>query len=208
METKVCIRCHEEKLTDEFYRNSKSKDGRNNTCRTCRLQQVKSYQLEHAEEIKERQDNYRRDNKLSVLNAYGGKCSCPGCEENRPEFLTIDHIGGGGNKHRKEAGIHGGTSFYTWLKQRGFPQDKFRLLCYNCNCATGRVGYCPHQLEKEKKVEMELKVGYVVMLNSGGPNMTIDGFSGEDIVYCTWFDGNTVEKDAFPRMTLTLVEGE
>ena len=37
-----------------------------------------------------------------VIKEYGKKCRCCGVIE--IEFLTIDHINGGGNKHRKEIG--------------------------------------------------------------------------------------------------------
>ena len=30
----------------------------------------------------------------------------------------------------------------------GFPKDKYRLLCHNCNQSMGWYGYCPHQKEK------------------------------------------------------------
>lgn len=79
-----------------------------------------------------------------VLNAYGGKCAC--CGENASEFLAIDHVNGGGGKHRKEVGGAGGSHFYAWLKHQGFPQDEFRLLCHNCNFSRGKYGYCPHEL--------------------------------------------------------------
>lgn len=73
-----------------------------------------------------------------VLNHYGNKCAC--CAEETKEFLTIDHINGGGGKHRKEINGH----VYRWLKKNNFP-DGFRLLCYNCNCARGFYGVCPHE---------------------------------------------------------------
>lgn len=28
---------------------------------------------------------------------------------------------------------------------QGYPKDRYRLLCYNCNCAIGARGYCPHK---------------------------------------------------------------
>ncbi len=62
------------------------------------------------------------------------------------EFLSVDHINGGGRKHREKLG--GGTAFFLWLKEKGFPKDEYRLLCMNCNWARGRYGYCPHEKEK------------------------------------------------------------
>lgn len=84
---------------------------------------------------------YRVKLKRDVLNAYGGKCECCGITE--PVFLSIDHIDGGGNDHRKEVGS--GTQFYQWLRCNNYP-DGYRILCKNCNFAVSQ-GTCPHQLE-------------------------------------------------------------
>lgn len=82
--------------------------------------------------------------KLEIVEAYGGKCAC--CAESHFEFLTIDHINGDGAAHRREVGkdTH---KIYADLKKRGFPQDNYRLLCFNCNLAMGCYGYCPHNPE-------------------------------------------------------------
>ena len=81
--------------------------------------------------------------RLEAIAAYGGQCAC--CGEVRQEFLTIDHINGGGNKHRKALN---GSSVFDALKREGFPKDRYRLLCYNCNCALAHRGYCPHERER------------------------------------------------------------
>lgn len=39
-----------------------------------------------------------------------------------------------------------GSRFYVWLKKNNYPPG-FQILCYNCNCAKGHFGYCPHNLE-------------------------------------------------------------
>jgi hypothetical protein len=89
---------------------------------------------------------YNRAIKLEVLAHYSNgvpECSC--CGESRIEFLSIDHVNGGGNKHRKEIGkVH----FYAWLKRNNFPLG-YRVLCFNCNMAFGLFGYCPHEIEKK-----------------------------------------------------------
>ncbi len=69
--------------------------------------------------------------KLEMISAYGGRCSL--CGETHWEFLTIDHINGGGSRHRKTVGS--GGAFYRWLKRRGWPKGEYRLLCANCNCS-------------------------------------------------------------------------
>jgi len=73
---------------------------------------------------------------------YGNKCAC--CGEEQPEFLSIDHIGGGGNAHRKSIGDRARVNFYLWLQKEGYPKG-FRALCMNCNTSLGFHGYCPHQ---------------------------------------------------------------
>lgn len=79
--------------------------------------------------------------RLEVLGRYGGLCEC--CSEAHPEFLAIDHISGGGNKHRK---ILKGqyVSIYRFLKTNNYPLG-FRVLCHNCNSSIGYYGYCPHK---------------------------------------------------------------
>jgi hypothetical protein len=76
--------------------------------------------------------------KAKVIAGYGGKCEC--CGDDHPEFLTIDHVEGSGASHRKSLR----RTFYVYLIEAGFPKDKFRLLCMNCNFAFGKFGYCPH----------------------------------------------------------------
>lgn len=69
--------------------------------------------------------------KNDILSHYNAICSCEcGCREDIPGFLTIDHISGGGHKHRKEIGS---SNFYRWIKKNNYPTE-FRVLCFNCNC--------------------------------------------------------------------------
>jgi hypothetical protein len=86
-------------------------------------------------------DNARRI-KAEMISAYGGRCVC--CGETEEAFLTVDHIFGKGHEHRGKEGIRG-TQIYWWLKKQGYPKDAYQLLCFNCNCAKGLRGMCPHQ---------------------------------------------------------------
>ena len=84
---------------------------------------------------------YRQD----LIKQYGGKCQCLGCDVTTPEFLTVDHIDGKGHLHRHP--ITGRKiNLNSWLKVYGYPKYNFRLLCWNCNCARGKYGYCPHEV--------------------------------------------------------------
>lgn len=84
---------------------------------------------------------HRQKLKHNTMTHYGGKCAC--CGEDKIEFLAIDHINGGGNKHRKQEGMGGGYFTYKWLRDNNYPKD-FRVLCHNCNQSIGNYGYCPH----------------------------------------------------------------
>lgn len=90
------------------------------------------------------------DRRTQIFDHYGWACSC--CGVDIPEFLCLDHIEGGGNKHREEltGRKNGGGSTmktYKWVIDSGFP-DSFRTLCHNCNHATRYGAPCPHEMER------------------------------------------------------------
>ena len=108
----------------------------------------KAYYRKHLEKHRAYGRQQHLKLKQEVFAAYGGKCVC--CGETELHFLTIDHIHGGGRAHMKSLGNKGkaGSNFYRWLRNAGYPRDKFQLLCQNCN--TGRYrngGTCPHKLK-------------------------------------------------------------
>jgi hypothetical protein len=82
--------------------------------------------------------------RAEAIEAYGKICRC--CGEDLREMLSIDHINGDGNKHRRETGT--GRSFYLWLKKNNYPQREFQILCLGCNMAKKQNARCPHQLVK------------------------------------------------------------
>lgn len=45
-------------------------------------------------------------------------------------ILTIDHINGGGAKHRKQLG-NSASRFYRWLIKHNYPEG-YQVLCMNC----------------------------------------------------------------------------
>jgi transposase-like protein len=97
----------------------------------------------------------RKDvSQADLITAYGSKCAC--CGETEPAFLTLDHIGGGGSAHRREMRAKNKGNVHLRIRQelkaQGWPKDKYRLLCMNCNFATRHKKACPHQLKKEAAV--------------------------------------------------------
>lgn len=86
---------------------------------------------------------YRDALREEMLIAYGHKCQCPGgCNITEEEFLCLDHIFDDGHEHRKRVGKTHGT--YRFLKKNGWPKDRYRLLCHNCNQSKQFYGECPH----------------------------------------------------------------
>ena len=74
---------------------------------------------------------YCRKRKIKVFEAYGGS-QCSICNTNDFEVLTVDHIKGGGTKHRRSFKSYDGQAIYRWIIKNKFPVG-FRVLCRNCN---------------------------------------------------------------------------
>ena len=96
-----------------------------------------SHKAEAAQYSKRRNEALKKE----ALGGYGGVCAC--CSESRLEFLSLDHINGGGSKHRRALKASGTGNFYLWIKRENFPLG-FRVLCHNCNFAIGKYHECPH----------------------------------------------------------------
>ena len=140
--TKLCTKCKKQ---------PRGKDGYQ--CDECNKYRHRIYYLNNKEKyikkaIEWRANNpeqakkHRRDSnrrlRVAAIKNYGSKCAC--CGETEPKFLLIDHIDGGGNKHRREIGS---SHIYSWLKKNNYPKG-FQVLCHNCNMAKGFYGSCPH----------------------------------------------------------------
>ena len=90
---------------------------------------------------------WRESNTTKVLEHYSNDspaCAC--CGELERDFLVIDHLNGGGNKHRQQLFGHGqgGWRFYSWLIHQDFPSG-FQVLCFNCNMSKAKHGKCIHK---------------------------------------------------------------
>jgi hypothetical protein len=84
---------------------------------------------------------HHRRKYAEVIAALGGRCAC--CGETNPGFLTIDHIHGGGREERERFGS--GTTLLNKMIREGLSPEKYRVLCFNCNCGRARNGgECPH----------------------------------------------------------------
>lgn len=101
------------------------------------------YYAKHKEELKTKARYNNRRIKFSALYAYSGKANpyCARCEVNDLDVLTIDHINGGGNAHRRQLRVGSGTNFFYWLKRNGYPEG-YQVLCWNCNVKKRIVEGC------------------------------------------------------------------
>lgn len=71
------------------------------------------------------------------------RCVCCGITD--LQFLSIDHIDGGGKAHLRREG----NKPLVYLLQRDNYPDGYQILCYNCNCAKSFAGYCHNPPTKQ-----------------------------------------------------------
>lgn len=127
-----CNKCGVVKKSSEFYPHKRKPDAKAKAypkCKDCNIRYLREM---------------RWALKMKVIEEYGGKCKC--CGEDEPKFLAIDHIYNDGKAHRLELKENnGGMALYRWLRNNGFPKEKYQLLCHNCNLAKQFWKKCPHQ---------------------------------------------------------------
>jgi len=154
---RLCPRCRKYKLADNkhFYHDARRWDGLSLYCQECELTKARKYYKKLSKaQLDQRLESKKakvKELRLLILQHYGGrppKCAC--CGEQRLEFLVIDHIEGGGHRHR-ETVKKTGVGFYWWIKRNGFPTG-LRVLCHNCNMSRGCYGYCPHDKESGQQL--------------------------------------------------------
>lgn len=141
---KPCPQCKRLLPREAFYvrRDDGSLHSRCKSCASARGKEAK--RKRRAEGRIPYETASHRRMRLALLAHYsGGVPTCACCGETRIEFLSLDHVNGGGARHR--AGLRGNASrsIYRDLTMRGYPPG-FRVLCHNCNLAIGLYGYCPH----------------------------------------------------------------
>ncbi len=135
----------------ERAKNHAQKRKNDGICRYCSNVSLlgKSLCEVHILECQERNRKWYAALKKRVIDGYGGKCQCSGCNETRFQFLTLDHVNNDGAEQRRKLGSKEiGSALYQRLIAQDFPKE-YQLLCYNCNCAKGFYGECPHTAENK-----------------------------------------------------------
>ena len=117
----------------EYYQKNKQKQA--DYCRWYRKTNAEKIRAKHMAlqpEITAYRAEKRRLEKLEVMNHYSnGTGCCVRCGFSDIRALQIDHINGGGTKHRVELG-RSGEAFYRWLRMNNYPEG-YQVLCCNCN---------------------------------------------------------------------------
>lgn len=107
-------------------------------------EQMNGYGKKNYPKYKESKREYQRGltnkYKHAFLEMYGESCSC--CGETIFDFLTIEHKQGQMKINRRT----GLVAYRDAVKE--YRPDLYEVLCWNCNCAKGKLGYCPHHPPK------------------------------------------------------------
>lgn len=113
----------------------------------------RKYRAEHLEQCKASMKSYqamtRFRDREKVLDILGGACECCGfCDI---DFLTIDHINGGGTEHRKQ---NSGRTMWEVVAKEGCPTNLYRILCTACNIAAAHTSdnECPCDRDRSKYI--------------------------------------------------------
>lgn len=114
----------------------------------------KKWVNENREKVNANNKKYYQNLKDKVFDRYGKRCWC--CGETEEDFLTLEHLEGGGSKHRKEVGIYG--QFLDAIHTKEL--SKYMILCMNCNMGRAKnYGVCPHILAISEKLVKNIKHG-------------------------------------------------
>ena len=111
---KYCPSCQRWLNEREFSKSIAKLDGLKNACKRCRW-------------IRQKHDTLIA--RIIAIQIYSdGHMNCALCGNEDIDCLSIDHVKGGGGKHREKIRM----PIESWLEQNNYP-DGFRILCHNCN---------------------------------------------------------------------------
>lgn len=105
------------------------------------IQVKKQWWIKNRDQLKQQRKIERLELKKTIIQHYSKEMKCANCGLADLKNLTVDHINGGGERHRRNYGLTGGGyTFYYWLKKKNFPKG-YQILCFGCNIEKGgRIG--------------------------------------------------------------------
>lgn len=77
-------------------------------------------------------NRHYKERRLPILKKFSknGVIECVSCHEKSIFHLAVDHINGGGAKHR--ASFKDYSKYLIWLRDEA-PKEDYQILCHNCN---------------------------------------------------------------------------
>ena len=127
---KQCGHCKCVLPDTKFYKRPAALTGLRAECQECSSIQNNKSRTKHRVEINKKLECKRKEIRARVLTHYGnGELACVLCGFANIDALSIDHVRGGGNQHRRQVGI--GNHINDWLVRNNYPEG-FRTLCMNC----------------------------------------------------------------------------
>lgn len=128
MNTKICIKCKDDKNIDEFNFKSVEKNIRQNTCKTCHAEMKKKSYEGNKQATLDRNNRNKKKNK-EWYDEYKSTLQCSKCDESHPACLDFHHINGEDKKIEIAA-----FSGQTYSKQYMLNEiKKCIVLCANCH---------------------------------------------------------------------------
>lgn len=100
LDSKVCVMCGVEKPLEEFYKNSRSRDGKQRECKTCNNVKTAQWRAKNPERNKQMQRDYKRSQKYGLTpdqyremwQRAEGRCEiCRRPLEQRKGGVAVDH---------------------------------------------------------------------------------------------------------------------
>jgi len=88
---KACTKCKQLLELTEFNKKKTSKDGLQNTCKSCNKLNLKNHYKNNKNYYKEKAKNYTNDMR-SLVNDYKKEKGCKYCSENRYWVLEFHHL--------------------------------------------------------------------------------------------------------------------
>jgi len=128
-------RKHHKKINGDivrYIRENNNPDEFNVLCGNCNWKEFLLRNYDNTTITYSKEYGFRK--KISAFQIYSDyRIKCAVCGEDDIDVLTIDHIDGGGNKHKKKLKQEGieGRVFYEWLEKNLYPFG-YRVLCRNC----------------------------------------------------------------------------
>lgn len=124
---KICSKCNLTKVTEEFPRNSSSKDGFGKCCKPCQRLYVNGHYLKNKDYYKNKAKNHSKAMRKVVLEHKDYPCT--DCGVSYPYYvMDFDHVQG-----KKKSNIaHMSNGSYS--KEEILNEiDKCEIVCSNCH---------------------------------------------------------------------------